>query len=171
MRPLVRLLVLVGCAGLVGCVGFFALRSSPHLTEITWLPRWLTVWADNHGVLRNVVAFAAFGLVTFAVSGCRCRTTIVAGLFAMVLEVGQIWLPARFFDWKDIAASWAGLVVAWAVVRLAKQAAKWLRGGDRSSKIGDRNLEIDDRSSVIAVPVRDKNAQKVREPETAVYSR
>lgn len=106
--------------GLLGCAGFCALRASPNMTEIVWLPRWLSVWADNYGVLRNVVAFAVVGVAVMAVAGTGHRITVTLAVFATGLEVAQLWIPERWFDWKDIVASLAGLAIAWAVVRLAR---------------------------------------------------
>ncbi len=185
-----------GVAALVAAVSFFALRSSPRLMEIPWLPYWLSSWADDYGVGRNVLAFGVVGLAAFAASaaqpgagqrtkpeketeprgvdghtagvalersgratdagcprggggskdwvsksdletgrqekekdkenendvGARTQfwTFVALCVFATGLEVAQLWIPGRWFDWKDIVASLGGIAIAWVVVRLAR---------------------------------------------------
>lgn len=92
---------------------FFSWRESPWLSELPWLPRWLSGWADQHGVARNTVAFFAFGVVCFTLIGRGWPQAVLLGVFATVLEVVQIWIPHRFFDWHDIAASLLGLLLGW----------------------------------------------------------
>lgn len=97
----------------VGLVAYFALRASPHLSEIGWLPEVVANWADRHGVLRNLPAFGLLylvGLVAFG-SGYAWRVCGLVCLIAVVLEAGQLMLPARTFDRDDILFSWAGVLV------------------------------------------------------------
>ena len=48
-------------------------------------------------------------------------------VFATGLEVAQLWIPGRWFDWKDIVASVGGLAIAWAIVAAARCIVR--RGG------------------------------------------
>lgn len=95
-------------------IGFLALRSSPHLTELRWLPRVLAEWADAHGVVRNIPAFAVFhGLLLIALGWQRRRVALIgSGLFAAGVECAQLLLDGRFFGWDDIVASWTGVAAA-----------------------------------------------------------
>lgn len=120
-----RWLLVVRVLGLGGAAGlfmFFAWRASPWLSELPWLPHWLSAWADEYGVARNVAAFFAFGLVGFTLLGRGWRPAVLQGIFATGLEVVQIWLPRRLFDWRDIAASLLGLFLGW----LGVTAVAWL---------------------------------------------
>lgn len=110
-----RLMVIrvLGLGGAVGLFMFFAWRTSPWLSELPWLPHWLSAWADEYGVARNVAAFFAFGLVGFTLLGRGWRPAVLQGVFATGLEVVQIWLPRRLFDWRDILASLFGLFLGW----------------------------------------------------------
>lgn len=97
----------------VGVLTYLALRASPNLSEIGWLPESLAHWADRHGVLRNLPAFAALylvGIVAFG-SGRAWPVCGLACLVAFVLEAGQLLVPARTFDLDDILFSWAGVFV------------------------------------------------------------
>lgn len=108
-----RALSLLVLAALTGAIAFFALRPSPYLQYIPWMPRHLGVWADSHGVGRNVVAFFVLGLAAFAVVGRSLGHVLAVCAFATAVEVAQIWIPSRAFDWKDIGASLLGIALAW----------------------------------------------------------
>lgn len=94
-------------------VGFLALRSSPYVQHLPWMPRWLGEWADSNGIARNVVAFFALGLCWFVLVGRQWRHAIALAGFGVALEVAQWWIPGRIFDWRDIVASLAGVLFAW----------------------------------------------------------
>jgi VanZ family protein len=110
-------LLLAGLALLA--MAYLALRSSPFVAEVPWIPTALGEWADRHGIFRNTVAFFALGLFAFGLVGRRWPHALALALFATLIEVAQIWIPHRVFDLQDIAASLAGLALAWLLVCLA----------------------------------------------------
>jgi hypothetical protein len=111
----------------LGALAYLSLRPSAFLTEVGWIPRWLSQWADHHGVLRNAVAFLALGLFVFTWVGRRLPHALALAAFAIVIEVPQIWLPQRVFDGRDIGASLGGIGLAWLLVWVARQLGR-LRG-------------------------------------------
>ena len=123
LRPFALGLAALG----LGALAYLSLRPSPFLTEIGWIPRWLSQWADHHGVLRNAVAFLALGLFVFTWVGRRPPHALALAAFAIVIEVPQIWLPQRVFDGRDIGASLGGIGLAWLLVWVARQLGR-LRG-------------------------------------------
>ena len=114
-----RLNVLLAVAALAGLIAFFALRSSPYLQYIPWMPRSLGRWADAHGISRNFVAFFALGIAVFVLIGSRPLHTVALCLFATGLEVSQLGIRGRIFDWRDIVVSIAGILAAWPLGWLA----------------------------------------------------
>lgn len=113
-----------------GVLAYFALRASPNLRDIGWLPRAVSVWADRHGVLRNLPAFALLYLVSLPLFGLRrlWAACLVACLTVVALECGQLAVPGRTFDWHDILAGCAGVlaahmgVLAWSRLRRRESA-------------------------------------------------
>lgn len=103
-------------AALIGAIGFLALRTSPYLQYVPWMPRRVGVWADSNGIVRNVVAFVALGLAVFVLVGRGWRVALALAAFGAGVEVAQRWIPGRVFDWRDIAASVAGVLLAWIAV-------------------------------------------------------
>jgi hypothetical protein len=109
-RRLGRILVVLGFAAVIA---FLALRSSSYLKHVPWMPRLVGVWADQHGVSRNIVAFAALGVATFLLIGQRVWLLVTLCVFGTLLELAQRWIPGRAYDWRDIVASIAGVLLAW----------------------------------------------------------
>lgn len=99
-------------------IGFLALRSSPYVQHLPWMPRWLGEWADSNGIVRNVVAFFALGLGWFVLVSRQWWHVIALAGFGVALEVAQRWIPGRIFDWRDIIASLAGVLFAWLAAAL-----------------------------------------------------
>src|SRR5687767_2184903 len=95
---------------LAAVIAFFALRASPYLQYIPWMPRSIGVWADHNGVLRNTIAFFAFALAVYLLVGCRAWHVVALSGFATLVEVAQLWVRGRVFDWHDIVASIAGIL-------------------------------------------------------------
>lgn len=94
-------------------LAFLALRSSPYLQYVPWMPRRIGVWADHNGIVRNTVAFAGFALAVYLLLGARLRYVVALGVFGTAIEVAQLWIPGRAFDWRDIVASIVGVLLAW----------------------------------------------------------
>ncbi len=105
----------------VAALAFLALRPSPFIDRVPWIPHWLGHWADHHGVLRNTVAFFAVGLFIFAALGRHWAYLLALAVFATALEIAQRWIPGRIYDSKDIAASLVGLTFAWVLVHAARR--------------------------------------------------
>lgn len=112
--------VLLGAAA----IAFLALRSSPYLQYIPWMPRTIGVWADSNGILRNVAAFFTLGVLIFVFLGRRAIHVLATIGFGTALEVAQLWIPGRVFDPWDIAASTAGILLAWPVSWLFRRGPK-----------------------------------------------
>ncbi len=110
-----RIVAITGVAALAAMLAFFALRASPYLQYVPWMPRRIGVWADSHGISRNAVAFFALGFATFMFIGRGALLLLLVCAFGTAVEVAQIWIPSRAFDVKDIAASVAGVLAAWPV--------------------------------------------------------
>lgn len=116
-----RALALIAVIVLGGVVAFLALRPSPYLQYVPWMPRAVGVWADSHGIARSFVAFFLLATLTFFFVGRRLAHVAAVAVFATLVEVAQLWIPSRAFDLKDIAASLAGVVAAWPLVWLARR--------------------------------------------------
>ena len=118
------MLVRIGlAAAFTGLMAFFSLRSSTYLHTVPWMPHWLGNWADHHGIFRNTVGFFVFGLTMLLLLGTRAWHLATLCVFATAVEVAQIWIPTRRYDWKDIVASVAGLLLAWPIAWLL--ARRW----------------------------------------------
>lgn len=112
-------IVVVGAAALA----FLALRASPYLQYVPWMPRRVGVWADHNGIVRNTVAFFGFSLVVLGLIGARPVHVLAICAFGTAIEAAQIWIPGRTFDWRDIVATIAGVLLAWPVAWTARRLA------------------------------------------------
>jgi hypothetical protein len=108
----IRLVVVVTFGAVIA---FLALRASPYLQYVSWMPRRVGIWADHNGVLRNTVAFFGFSLVVLGLLGARAAQVLAICAFGTAIEVAQIWIPSRTFDWRDIGATISGVLLAWPV--------------------------------------------------------
>ena len=121
-----RILALLGALIAASAVAFLALRASPWVGEVPWIPRWISDWADRNGNLRNLPAFAALAFALIPTLGWRLGSGVAAAL-AISLELAQHFIAGRTFDWADIGWSLAGVALAIGVVlswrRLRKSAA------------------------------------------------
>jgi glycopeptide antibiotics resistance protein len=118
-----RLIAALAVIALAAAIAYFALRSSPYLQYIPWLPRPVGVWADSNGIIRNVAAFFVLGSAVFFFIGRRALHVALLCAFGTALEVSQIWIRGRVFDWRDIVASIAGILLAWPVVWMLRRRA------------------------------------------------
>lgn len=125
--------VLIG--PILSALGYLALRPSPFLQEVPWVPSFLGDWSDRHGVARNVLGFGVAGLALFALvpSGRRRLAVMVLAGFAAAVEIAQIWIPARTFDLADIGASWLGVGLAWLLWAGVERATGLIYAQRRSS--------------------------------------
>src|SRR5688572_29283747 len=97
----------VVCFALLVAVAYLALRSSPNMQEIGWLPRELTGWADRHGHLRHGAGFALLSMVALTLlprpgrslsdgrkdrGSCNGDVVVLSGLWSLVmaLELAQL---------------------------------------------------------------------------------
>jgi hypothetical protein len=100
----------LGVAGVAsGVIAVLALRPSPYLTELAWMPEELARWADAHGRLRNLPAFFLLCLALLPALGLRLGGAVALAL-GLGLEAAQLFIPGRYFDPLDLL--WSALGVA-----------------------------------------------------------
>lgn len=121
-----RWAVLAGAGLACVAAAYLALRPSPYVSEVVWVPKGLAIWADRHGDIRNLVAFALVGLVAGGagrLAGLGAyRLLLGVAVLAAGVEIAQLGIAGRVFSWVDIAWSWAGVGVAWLVLKLVSGA-------------------------------------------------
>lgn len=101
-------------AGVVLCM-YLAWRPSPFLSEVWWIPREFARWADGQFNLRTAIPFAALGLIATLIHGNNLRrlAPVMLGLafLGVVLEIGQLFIATRSFQWGDIGFAWLGAAI------------------------------------------------------------
>lgn len=109
---------LVGTASLVIC--YLALRASPEIQTIPWMPRVVGGFLAQNDFLANLLGFVTLTLIVQAAFSGWSRPSLVRfgwrvmALSVMVvgLEWAQLFLPRRNFDVKDMLAGLAGVAMA-----------------------------------------------------------
>ncbi len=121
----------------IGFILYVTFRGSPRIITIPWFPTFLAVWFDEHDEIRHLIGYGVLGVLTFWVRfdfsdsrfrllrrfrTSRYRTGRLGALFVLIylLELAQLPLPNRDFDWMDILNGWAGVLLAWIVWLLIK---------------------------------------------------
>lgn len=116
----------------IGFILYVTFRSSPKITDIPWFPNSLAVWFDEHDEIRHLIGYGVLAALTFWVRfdfsdsrfrlvrkfrTSRYRTGRLGALFVLIylLELAQLPLPDRDFDWMDIINGWIGVVLAWII--------------------------------------------------------
>jgi hypothetical protein len=113
------------CAGLVGIgvVAFLSLRSSPAISTVRWIPRFIANWADRHGRFDNFPAYGMMGVPFFMTNPTLRRqlwSIVILSLFIVSLELAQLAIPTRHCDIWDMFWGSMGLVAAWADCEVLK---------------------------------------------------
>ncbi len=110
--------------------GILAVAGTVMILYLSWLPRpkiggsflipgWLSSWVDGNenSTIRTGVPFVALGVTL--VFWCSYQEQFVKSFFigllvlTMVLfaaELGQLFIPHRIFDWRDIGWGLAGTI-------------------------------------------------------------
>ena len=75
---------------------------------------------DSHGYFKHALAYlvtATFGLLGFRQ---KLRIGLFVAIYGALLELVQLWVPGRSFNWWDMAFNVVGVMMAitiWHVVR------------------------------------------------------
>jgi hypothetical protein len=113
---------------------FFTFRSSPNVSGLSWMPERWGLWLDDHDEFRHFIGFAVFAAAGFMLNidpwVSRSRSRIIRRLrstryrtgrlgaflvLVYVLELGQLGMSHRDFDWLDVVNGWGGVILAWVV--------------------------------------------------------
>lgn len=113
---------------------YFTFRPSHSVSNISWMPQRWGLWLDEHDEFRHFIGFAVFAAAGFLLNfdpvfnrsrsrfvrkfrSSRNRTGRLGAFFVLVyvLELGQLALPERDFDWLDIVNGWGGVLFAWGI--------------------------------------------------------
>jgi hypothetical protein len=127
----------IGALGVVllfGVILFFTFRASPNASELSWMPQRWGLWLDDHDEFRHFIGISVFAAAVFLLNfdsvfnrsrsrfvrkfrSSRNRTGRLGALLVLVymLELAQLPLPNRDFDWLDVVNGWCGVMFAWSV--------------------------------------------------------
>jgi Acetyltransferase (GNAT) domain/VanZ like family len=115
---------------------YLSWKPSPGIREVIWIPPRLGTWFDENDGWKNVIGFGLVAVFLLAGWGDEPRLrgstqsrsnqlTLLLSFFCLVvfLELGQVILPMRTCDWKDVLAGWFGGAIAWALVTVCRGSA------------------------------------------------
>lgn len=117
---------------LLAAILFFTFRASSNVSDLSWMPQRWGLWLDEHDEFRHCIGFAIFAAAGFLLNldsvlnrsrsrflrkfrSTRFRTGRLGGflVFVYILELAQLEMPNRDFDWLDIVNGWGGVLLAW----------------------------------------------------------
>jgi VanZ like family len=120
----------------VGAVFYFSWIPQPDFRKLSFIPDWLANWSNTHDTLRTGIPFIFLGLYS-GLWLIYSNGSLIRWLFAwfafvlivVVAESGQLFLPQRVFDWRDIiwgcAGALCGLLTAAIFYRLIKTISRF----------------------------------------------
>jgi len=120
---LIRSLLALLSVLLLAAIVWVTLETSPQMTTVSWIPKFVSRWADAEPTFRNFPPYALATLLSTltALAWIRPRTRthsllIILGMLCLWtllgtgLECAQLWLPYRKFDLLDITWSLVGVL-------------------------------------------------------------
>jgi len=129
-----RALSVVAFIAIFAVVIFFTFRTSPNVSTLPWMPQRWGLWLDDHDEFRHFIGFTVLAAVGFLLNfdpllnrsrskflrrfrSSRNRTGRLGAFLVLVylLELGQLGMPERDFDWLDVVNGWSGVVLAWCI--------------------------------------------------------
>src|SRR5262245_26137008 len=119
---------------------YLSWKPNPGIKQVKLMPTLLANWFDEHDGWKN---FIGFGLLALALlmgwrepGEKRSPNPIFASLtrelklfaafccLVVLLEIGQLALPRRVCDWRDVLVGWLGGLIVW----MALNVPRWIRG-------------------------------------------
>ena len=119
---------------ILAAILFFTFRASTNVSELSWMPQRWGWWLDEHDEFRHFIGFAVFAGAGFMLNfdpifnrsrsrfirkfrSSRNHTGRLGGFLVLVyvLELAQLAMPRREFDWLDVVNGWGGVLFAWGV--------------------------------------------------------
>jgi hypothetical protein len=111
---------------------YLSWKPAPGIKQVEWIPSRFGSWFDDNDGWKNFIGFGLVAL-TFLMawrepSGHPNPTRVpgkisgelrlLAGFCGLValLEIGQLVLPKRTCDWRDVLAGWLGGLVPWTIL-------------------------------------------------------
>jgi hypothetical protein len=114
---------------IAGLVLYLSWRSQPSMGLVWFMPHWLAHWADERAndALRTAVPLVLLGMLVGIPLAWQNRSwrrwlaswAAMTGLVSLA-EFGQLFLPHRAFDPRDIAWGAAGALAGLAAIALVK---------------------------------------------------
>lgn len=105
---------------------YLSFKPNPAIQEERWMPETVTAWFDMHDQWKNFIGFWCMGFAGFmtwprGVKGSKWALWALMTLVIVVMELIQIPIPRRWFDFKDIAAGGLGILAAWPCVEFVRR--------------------------------------------------
>lgn len=119
---------------ILAAILFLTFRASTNVSEFSWMPQRWGWWLDEHTAFRHFIGYAVFAATGFMLNfdavfnrsrsrfirkfrSSHNRTGRLGGFLVLVyvLELGQLAMPKREFDWLDIVNGWGGVIFAWGI--------------------------------------------------------
>ena len=129
-----KALTAVAFIAILAVVFYFTFRTSPNVSTLSWMPQRWGLWLDEHDEFRHFIGFTVLAAVGFMLNfdpllsrsrsrflrrfrSSRNRTGRLGAFLVLVyvLELGQLGMPGRDFDWLDVVNGWGGVVLAWCI--------------------------------------------------------
>ena len=118
---------------LVCVVLYFSWLKSPKIGVSILIPNWAVTWVDanENDTIRTAVPFVFLGLL-FGIQLIQKKASLkwwlISLLFLTLLvflaELGQLFLPLRSFDWKDISWGIIGSGIGLLIIYMIKEFIK-----------------------------------------------
>lgn len=121
-------------AFLIFCVCYFSWIPEPSFRTLQWMPAWLANWTDRNDNIRTAVPLGLLGvscgwMLHMESAAARAWVLCLGGLSGLVavVELGQLFLPHRHCDWRDVAWGILGAaagMLPWWIARGVGRAAR-----------------------------------------------